>query len=246
MGTPVFRFRVENDIGLRSQDWRVWATGAEVYVAARATSHDYKASFHSSGQCQIGISAQLRRSVIEDLGWEGKSRLFSTWIAPPPSARQPIVPLLELMFPDSHLDQVALKTGPPVDVLRSEPGMLTSVGIFKTMSSVDLTLSPSPSEKNLRELCRVPTADGHDILLLTRLLPESDEYNAYVRRRFWSNYLAQGTTRGRTYGSKLFDSSSPNIRALVWEGHTERKFWHELSVRRLWSDGPSENTPYEP
>lgn len=230
-----YRFRVERPDGERSQAWRLWVDGAEAYLAPRSTSHQYKASFHSSGQCQVGLSSEIRHTLIGDRTWDGKSRLFSTWSAPTPTDSAPSVELLDLMFPNSYLDLWNSENDASVDVINCPPGKIVSLVAvkFRRLPGQPLT-SPDPTFKQLASLsCK----DGSAILLLHRLVNETPEYHAYIRTRFWCHQLASPTPTGRTYRGGNVDPASPSIRALLWDGR-ERKSWHEVSARKLFAAGP--------
>jgi len=88
------------------------------YLAPRGVGHHYKASFHSSGQCNVSLSSDIRKSLVDDPLWEGKSRILSCWqVAPSPSADELRV-LVELLFPGSYLDAAKPKQlGKSVDLL---------------------------------------------------------------------------------------------------------------------------------
>lgn len=241
MPTPTYRFRVQRANDERSQDWRVWIENAQIYLSPRSVGHQYKASFHSSGQCQVGLSSEIRRSLTADQKWAGKSRLFSSWQAPVSFSRDERVVLLELLFPGSYLDSVEAKAGKPVDLLPCPHGHLVSICLAKASLAEGVILS-SP-DNSFRELARLPCGNSCTLSVLYRTLPETDEYRDYLRNRYWSHYLARPTEAGRTFGSRPPAPISSAVRALLWDGRTEPRQWHEVSARKLYALGPQSTFP---
>ncbi|MBA2660247.1 MAG: hypothetical protein H0U72_12170 [Nitrosospira sp.] len=238
MSDNAFRFLVANDAGEASQEWRVWTEGNELYVGPRSAAHEYKASFHSSGQCQVGISSEIRKSLVSEPAWTGKSRLFSTWTLDKVDIDSPRQDLLELLIPDSYLDVVKPEITPAGRILRGDPGQITSVALIRTHLSADAALTST--EPGFCELYRFQLDNAYTILVLQRCLTESLEYHKYVRSRFWSHYLAKPTPEGRTYRGKNVDQSSSSLRAMLWDGTQTRKYRHEVSARKLLALGPPE------
>lgn len=231
MPSPTYRFRVQRTASECSQDWRVWVEGAEVYLAPRCVGHQYKASFHSSGQCQVGLSSDIRTSLIADPGWEGKSRLFDCWQTASSFAIDERVILLELLFPGSYLDTVESKPGKSVELLPCPDDHLVSICLVKSSLPTGTVLTSS--DTSFRELARLTCRNAYTLSVLYRTLPETDEYRTYLRDRYWSHYLAEPTAAGRTFGSRVAAPMPPTIRALLWDGRTEPKQWHEVSARKL-------------
>ncbi len=244
MPSSTFRFRVQRTSGECSQDWRVWVEDAEVYLAPRCVAHQYKASFHSSGQCQVGLSSDIRKSLIADPLWEGKSRLFDCWQAATSFAGDERVSLLELLFPGSHLDTVESKPGKSVQLLPCPGDHLVSICLVKSSLPTGAVLTSS--DTSFEELSRLSCGNTCTLSVLYRTLPETDEYRNYLRNRYWSHYLAESTTAGRTFGSRIAAPMPPAIRALLWDGRTEPKQWHEVSARKLHADGPPPTPPQVP
>lgn len=244
MPPPTYRFRVQRATGECSQDWRVWVEGADVYLAPRCVGHQYKASFHHSGQCHVGLSSDIRKSLIADPRWEGKSRLFDCWQAVSSFTGDERVALLELLFPGSYLDTVESKPGKSVQLLPCPDNHLVSICLVK--SSLPTTAVLTSSDTSFRELTRLTCANGCALSLLYRTVPESDEYLNYLRNRYWSHYLAEPTAAGRTFGSRVAAPMSPAIRALLWDGRTKPKQWHEISARKLHAIGPPSAPPPAP
>ena len=244
MPSPTYRFRVQRTADECSQDWRVWIEDAEVYLAPRSVGHQYKASFHSSGQCQIGLSSEIRKSLVIDPQWEGKSRLFSRWQAASSFSGDERVVLLELLFPGSYLDMVESKPGKAVDLLPCPDEHLVSVCLVKSSLPAGVVLK-SP-DTSFRELARLLCGNGCTISVLYRTLLETDEYRNYLRDRYWSHYSAEPTATGRTFGARGAAPVTPAIRALLWDGRTEPKQWHEVSARRLHALGPPSAAPLAP
>ena len=230
-----FRFRLTNSMGESSQDWRIWAERDEVYVGARRTSHEYKASFHSSGQCHVGISQALRKTLASDPAWDGKSRLFSEWKIDPMECATGRQHLLELVFPNSYLDTLAAKHEANVHVLESRPGTITTVAVFRDRLADDAILTSA--DPTCAELHRMRLPSGNAICVLKRELPETPEYHEFVRARFLSHWDAESSPAGRTYGKRPTGKPESNVRALLWDGTASEKYWHEVSPRKVIATG---------
>jgi hypothetical protein len=233
--SSAYRFRIANSAGECSQDWRIWTEKEEIYVGARTTAHEYKASFHSSGQCHVALSSQIRASLAGDPSWDGKSRLFSKWTIDPLTADTSPQDLVELVFPDSYLDDMSGIPSSSAAVLESQPGTITTVAIILTRLNANATLSST--DLGFSELHRAQLPSGRTVLVIRRQFQETLEYHAYVRTRYWSHYLAKPTKSGRTYGTKP-DALTPGGHVMLWDGTQIRKYWHELSMRKLRSLGP--------
>ena len=240
MPSPTYRFRIQRSVNDCSQDWRVWIEDSEVYLAPRSVGHQYKASFHSSGQCQVALSSDIRTSLTGEPSWEGKSRLLSVWQTPSSFSGNERTELVELLFPGSCLDVVESKPGKSVDLLQCPDEHLVSVCFVK--SSLKASAVLTSADTSFRELARLPCKNGCSLSVLYRVLPEHDEYRNYLRGRYWSHYLAEPTREGRTFGSRGDAPTSPSIRALLWDGRTTPKRWHEVSARKLHALGPPQVT----
>ena len=234
--SPTYRFRIQRSVNECSQDWRIWVEKSEVYLSPRGIGNQYKASFHSSGQCQVGLSSDIRKSLIGDSRWDGKSRLFGVWQAPTQFSGGDNTVLVELVFPGSYLDVFTSKPGKSVEILECPENHLVSINIVKSSLQAGVVLQSD--DASFRELARLPCTNGSTISVLYRTLQENDEYRNYLRARYWSQQLAEPTPSARTYGSRDAVPVSPGIRALLWEGRTEPKQWHEASVYKLHSHGP--------
>lgn len=243
MPSPTYRFRVQRNTDECSQDWRVWVDGADIYLAPRGVAHQYKASFHGSGQCQVGLSSDIRKSLVADPRWEGKSRLLDCWEAASSFTGDERVALLELLFPGTYLDKVESKSDQSVQLLPCPDNHLVSICLVKSSLPTGTVLTSS--DTSFRELTRLPSTNACTLSLLYRALPETDDYLNYLRNRYWSHYLSEPTADGRTFGSRVAAPMSPSIRALLWDGRTKPKQWHEASARKLHESGPPSASPLE-
>jgi hypothetical protein len=241
MPPPTYRFRVQLSSGECSQDWRVWVEDSEIYLAPRSIGHHYKASFHSTGQCQVGLSSEVRKSLIGDPSWDGKSRLFSVWQAPGQYTGNEQAMLIELMFPGSYLDEVPTKPGKSVDVIDCPDVHVVSVGLLKSSLRNGAVLKSN--DFSFRELIRLPCSNGCSLSVVSRVLPETETYRDYLRERYWSHYLAEPSADGRTYGSRGGAPETAALRALLWDARTEPKQWHEVSAQKIHRLGSPQNSP---
>lgn len=230
-----FRFRLSSSTGECSQDWRIWAERDELYIGARHTSHEYKASFHSSGQCHVGLNKEIRKKLEANTSWEGKSRLFSKWTIDPSGCAMGRQHLLELVFANSYLDVLETKHEANVHVLESRPGTITTVAVVRDrLAKGTVLVSDAPT---FAELHRIYLPSGNAICVLKREFPETPEYHQYVRTRFLSHWKAEITLSGRTYGERPTEIPDTSARALLWDGTNPEKYWHEVSPRKIISLG---------
>ena len=228
------RFMAAADSGVHSQSWKAWVRGNDCYLGTRRISHEYKVSFHESGQCHIGLSKEVRKTLIDDPSWQGKSRLFSKWAVETELLEGEHVKLFEMLFPHSHLD--AWKT--PITgnelLLSCEPGQIASVAFYR--ASIPLGATVESEDQSVAEVARLPLENGHSIVVLYRWFEESEEHLHFFEQTALSFRLPgePGTGKGRTYATGKIDRKNPNSRAMLSFQNDGGRYWVELSNRRLW------------
>jgi hypothetical protein len=233
MKDQAFRFRVATADGECSQDWLVWNKKNDVYAGARNTSHEYKASFHSSGECHVALSQDIRKSLISDPDWSGRSRVFGAWSRDPAECHKGPQHLLQIVFSSAYLDVLAQKHEGNVRVIESRPGTISSVGIYRARLPSDAVVQSD--DPTLTELTRMLLPNGDSVLLISHELPETEEYLTFLRTRLLSHLEAQRSPAGRTYGKKPTEMPGAGVRALLWDGARHEKYWHEASARKMLS-----------
>lgn len=224
-----FRFAIRNKIGQHSQQWRIWTQHNDCYIGSRWLSHSYKASFHESGQCQVGLSSEIRESLNDDLKWQGESRLYDKWkvdVDIPPGT---IVKLLELIIPYSQLDKFEIKSSKGIDWINCDENKAVSIAFFKANLTTEQKVKTKDFDNN--ELCRLPLSNGYCILVLSRLIDEKNEYINLISNSvsdiFSKNHI------GKRYTNGEIDQRSPDIRIMLWYKNKDGRYWLEASLKKI-------------
>lgn len=228
-----FRFRVVNSEGESSSDWRVWVQGGEAYASSRYISNQYKASFHSSGQCHVGISQELRASLVDDPQWRGKSRHFSTWTVDHTQAAQKPVPLVTLLFPELYLSTPSSKGNKEVEMLPVAKKKIAAIALLLISTARVHELRPADSVTPLRRLCNLPMPSGNSIVAYQAELEMPIGYEQELQNRFAAQMRAPETSNSRTFGRRPDHEFSPTMRAMLWDGRRIEKQWCEISAAKL-------------
>ena len=223
-----FRFAVRNKSGQHSQQWRIWTRHNDCYIGSRGTSQLYKASFHESGQCQVGLSSEIRKSLVEYPGWRGESRFYDQWEVPVDLSVGSSVKLLELVTPYSQLDEFEIKAQKRVSWIFCSENKAASVGIFKANIGRDQGIHTT--NERAEELCRLPLSNGYSILVLARLIDEKKEYNELINDAL--NDIFPIKRGGKTYIDGAVDKRCSGIRAMIWHKNRDGRYWFEASLRK--------------
>lgn len=222
-----FRFRLLASNGNTSQVWRLWAKNCDVYLGARSTAHDYKASFHASGQCHVGLSTRLRKELVANPAWAGQSRLYDTWTRKLEDCVDNAQHLIEVVFAHSFLDSIPGKLSRGIMTLDCPSNTIVVVTIYRLRQVETTSLA---FEKNVRNLHQFQLPDGNTVLVTRQDFKESREYLDSKRKKLRAT-LDGVRLPGRTYGGRSSEPYDAGVRALVWDGNDERKQWHELPAR---------------
>jgi hypothetical protein len=223
-----FRFAVRNKMGQHSQQWRIWTRNNDCYIGSRGITHSYKASFHESGQCQVGLSSEIRSALVAQPGWENESRLYDQWKVDIDLSSGSSIKLLELIIPNSQLDKFEEKTNNKVKWITCAKSKAVSIGIFKANISAEQRVA-TVDETNA-ELCRLPLSNGYSILVLARIIDEKKEYNKFINAML--NGIFPIKTGRKTFVSGTIDTRCPGIRAMIWHKNQEGRYWIETSLRK--------------
>lgn len=230
MPPPVFRFRIENQSGEKSQDWRIWAQRDDIYASSRGIANTYKASFHASGECHVGLTSEVRRSLVDET-WTGKSRHFSKWVLETLDANEAPQNLVTILFPDSYLGPAGSSVDSKTTIIKGSKESITAVSIFRTHSHKDI--NPESDNVDFAVLFRVGLPCGQDLVVTKLSLAETPEYRQAMKATLMSQLAAQRTVSGRTYGSRIEGIPGPEVRAMLWNGTQQIKYWSEITARKL-------------
>lgn len=231
MAKNAIRFMVAGLNGIRSKAWRVWVQRNDCYLGSRGIVHHYKASFHESGQCHIGLSKEIRQNLIGDPSWDGKSRLFAEWHVSSDFEHRERVKLIEVLFPYSHLSCLETPLAGDEIVLNGAEGKIESVALFKGMGQTEFVVESE--DETLREVGRLPLKNGQSIVVLHRSFEETDEYLQYFEKLARSFKLPGQSSvgPGRTYATGPIDLESPNLRTMLSLKSNDEHYWVELSPK---------------
>lgn len=225
----VYRFSVKNQAGEFSQVWRIWVVGSDVYVDPRGITQSYKASFHESGTCHVGISSEVRRTLLEFPEWEGKSRHYDSWeITSLPNQRES-VELVDIIIPCSQLDIFDVKHQSKINWLECSEGQCASISIFKANMAENAVVKSSQTA--FRHLCSLSLKNGIKVIVLFRLIGERSEYLELMKAQVLN---ADNPNNERTYSNGEYELDDSNVRAMIWhKSENGRRIWFEASVKKL-------------
>lgn len=223
-----FRFAVRNIMSEHSQQWRIWTRHNDCYIGSRGIIHSYKASFHESGQCQVGLSSETRSTLASQLGWENESRFYDQWEVDIDLSIGSSIKLLELIIPYSQLDKFEEKKNENVKWIFCEESKAASIGIFKANISAEQRVSivDEPTE----ELCRLPLSNGYSILVLVRFIDEKMEYNKFINAKL-KDILPLKMGR-KTFVGGTVDMRRSDIRVMIWCDNKDGRYWIEASLKK--------------
>ncbi len=223
-----FRFAVRNDIGQHSQQWRIWTRNNDCYIGSRATAQSYKASLHESGQCQVGLSSEIRDTLVENPEWKEKSRLYDQWRVNIDLTPGSSIKYFELVIPHSQLDNFRFGKAGNVSWITCPKGKAVSVGIFKANIQDDQTTEST--QEQFLELCRLPLSNGYSILVLSRIVPETTEHKQFISNVVKDIFPLNKNSK--TYINGPVDPKRPSIRVMIWHKNSEERYWIEASLRK--------------
>ncbi len=226
-----FRFRLLAPNGNTSQVWRLWAKNCDVYLGARSIAHEYKASFHASGQCHVGLSMRLRQELVANPAWEGQSRLYDTWTRKVEDCVDNAQHLLEVVFAHSFLDCFPVRLTQDTMTLDCPTNTIVAVTIYRLRKVKTTSLAFEDAVKCLHQF-QLP--DGSNLLVTRQDFKETKEYLDGKSRRLRAT-LDGTRPPGRTYGERFPGPYDSGVRALLWDGNDVRKQWHELPARDAFS-----------
>lgn len=229
----VYRFCIRNSIGEHSSVWRVWAVGNDVYAGHRGITQSYKASFHSDGECHSGLSSDIRKTLIDNPKWKGKSRHYDQWHVKNVLGKGESLDLVELIFPNSQLDDFDIESTPAVNWLECSKGNCVSIAIFK--ANFEDGKIVTSNERDFKHLFTMSLKNGNKIIILYRLIDEKEQYLNFIKNHMTSTLSNLDedvhSLDEKTYKCGSFNNTDPKIRAMLWhrkeDGH---RVWIECSV----------------
>ena len=231
--SKVYRFGVRDSSGNHSMPWRIWTQGNDCYLGARHISNSYKASFHESGQCQVGISGNLRKNLEGDPGWENQSRLYDIWYIDRNLTPGSSTELIEVIIPCSHLDKFKLKKTTDINWIDCSDNSLISVGVFLANIRSDRIIHST--QEQLEALTKLPLQCGLSMLVLKRLLSENCINLGALCQML--KISIESPSKKRTYKNGNLDHADKSIRGMIWQKQENRRSWYELSYVKSMQDG---------
>ena len=228
-----FRFAVRNRKGQHSQQWRIWTRHNDCYLGSRGVAHDFKASFHETGKCQVGLSSEIRKKLVAQPGWENESRFYDQWEVDTNLSAGSSIKLLELVIPNSQLDEFEEKTKSKVRWIHCEEGKAASIEVFKANMGAEQIASSL--NIHAEELCRLPLSNGYYIVAWHRLVDEKLEYNKVISNTLNAIFpLREGR---KTFINGEVNTASPSIRAMIGYKNQHGRYWFEASLRKTFVKG---------
>jgi hypothetical protein len=233
MAAKAIRFAITSENSQYSQSWKIWTQKNNCYMGSRGMAQDYKASFHESGQCQIGLSSEIRKSLVIDPSWEGKSRLLDVWQVENDVEYGEKVRLIELLFPFSHLDKFNKPISGNEIELRCGIGEISSVAVFRARMGADSIVKSG--DQSVSEVGRLPLNNGQWIVVLHRVLDETEEYLDFFAKSANSFKLPYENSddSGRTYQKGDIDLNKPGLRLMLGYKNNDSRYWIEMSHAKL-------------
>lgn len=223
-----YKFLVQNMTGEHSYIWSVVVSENNCYVSAGGVK-GYKASFHESGDCQVGLTSNLRKTLGAD--WEGKSRHFDQWAAKADLSPGEIAPLLEIIISGSQLDVFPQSNIGIVHEISCEPYQCIGIQLSKANMSGGVIAS---SEPGFFQLSRLPLKNGLDIVVLKREIT-TDSLDNFLRACVIDG-IDNADVAGKAYLPEAISGDETGLRAMVFhkkeDGH---RLWIEASVRKCLS-----------
>lgn len=170
----LFRFGVKNINDECSSVWRAWTYRNDGYLITGHLGGEYKVSFHGTGKCSVGLTSELRRTLISDPAWNGQSRDYWEWEIEKEIKKNQRIELLDLWFPSHYLDlPVETYHHPKKKVIWIEApakGRMVSVGVFKANIEDPLSITFNDADSAL--LGFRSFENGYKFILLYRYVNE--------------------------------------------------------------------------
>jgi hypothetical protein len=228
----LFRFGVKNTAGECSSIWRVWIDKNDGFLVNSRLANQYKATFHESGLCYVGLTKELRKTLVSDPTRNGQSRFFHKWERETGIRQNQFIHLLDLWFPSSHLD-LAVETdrhGKEVIWIEAPASeRLVSVGIFIANIADPKNISSCDTDGGL--LCCHQFMNGNRFILLYRYIDEPPGLMQLISDHI--SYALHPHYNEKKYGDvESINTVSPVIRALIWHIVDGSRVWIEASLHR--------------
>ena len=170
--TSPVRFAVLHENGLSSNSWIVQADkSGEVYVICRDNFREVKASLHKSGQTRIAFTEESGAVM------PGGSRVWNEWVHSPLDKSTPIIPLLEILFPDWSLNIPYSRRSSDASWSKVQCFVETGHDCLLTLISLhlisDRTTVRHDGETNY-PIGLLPMGQGLSLLIVANRVPESN------------------------------------------------------------------------
>jgi hypothetical protein len=234
----LFRFGVKNTNGECSSIWRVWTYKNDGFLTTGRLANQYKVGFHESGLCYVGLTSELRKTLIYDPAWNGQSRFFLKWEREKEIKKNQHIELLDLWFPSSHLDlpvetdhhneKEVIWIGAPAK------GKIVSVGVFVANIANPHSITLHDTDGGL--LCSRSFINDYKFVLLYRYIDEPPGLVDLMSSRL--PYALHPDKKEKTYGKiKSIDMVNSKNRLLIWKVIEGSRVCIEVSPRKV--IGPS-------
>ncbi|MBW1992322.1 MAG: hypothetical protein JRI59_09460 [Deltaproteobacteria bacterium] len=229
----ICRFGVKDDHGNFSSIWRAWVNKNDAFLTIGYLANQYKASFHESGECHVGLTQEVRKS-LSDLTWKGESRHFYKWRREKNIRKNQLIHLLDLWFPTSHLDlPIEMESLSKKEILwiNNPAGeRMVSVGVF--LANIEEPFGIRLNSPNSGLLCSLSLLNGYKFVLLWRYI---DEPSNLID--FFPNYIhcaLHPNENEKTFGKiDHTDIVSPGKRLLIWKIVDGLLLCIEISPRKV-------------
>jgi len=237
----LLRFGVKNTYGEFSSIWRVWTNKNDGFLTTGHLANQYKASFHESGLCYVGLSSELRKSLISDPAWKGQSRFFQKWERETEIKQNQFIQLLDLWFPCYYLDLAVENDHHESEVIwiaAPASGRLVSVGVFVWNIENPHSITLHDTDGGL--LCCRSFINGYKFILLYRYVDEPQGLVEMISN--YVSYALQPHDNEKSYGTiESVNMEDPRIRTLIWRVIDGSRVCIEVSLSK--AIGPSGKGP---
>jgi hypothetical protein len=229
----LLRFGVKKTSGECSSVWRAWTNKNDGFLTTGRLANQYKASFHESGLCYVGLTKELRGTLLSDPAWKGQSRFFHKWVRETEIKQNQFIHLLDLWFPSSHLDLAVKPDHHAKEVIwigSPASGRMVSVGVFVANIADPLSITLHDTDGGL--LCCHPFMNGHKFILLYRYIDEPPGLVELISN--YVSYALHPNDNEKTYGTiESINTVHPGIRALIWHVVNGSRVWIETSLVKV-------------
>jgi hypothetical protein len=229
----LFRFGVKNSNGECSSIWRVWTNKNDGFLTTGRLGGQYKASFHESGHCYVGLTSELSKT-LSGPPWNSQSRSFQKWVRKKEIEKNQRIQLIDLWFPTSLLDLAVeedLHHNKELNWIGAPAkATIVSIGIF--IANIENPLSIRLNDTSAGLLWSRSFENNYKFFLLYRYIDEPpgllDSFSSYIACALHPD------EKEITYGKiKFNDIKDPKKRLLIWKVIDGSRVCIEFSPRKV-------------